>query len=237
MTLMTSKVLLLLVWVAVLSPTNVSSFSATTTTTPTATGSSSSSSSSSSLPKIPDNPISAELLQLLKLKFDQVKSDDDDDDKEIDALVYNLINTKSNTFDPTTSINGDFFAAVHTIGPTPLWEKISRGGTNPTKNLKGQKYTIGDNDEKIVVNYSEILGNGTLVHLTYRFSFDGWFRNHKKEVYSVLNSIFGLARFFYFQPVLNSNQFESIWNIYRSWSCWNFCRFCCCDAEWRELFR
>jgi len=71
--------------------------------------------------------------------------------------VQTLIASKT-SFDPATCIDGPFFASVHFIGDTPLWEKI--GSAGGVRNVKGQKYTLdGDGDGGgTFINYAEIFG-------------------------------------------------------------------------------
>mmetsp|Transcript_14490 Transcript_14490/g.22650 ORF Transcript_14490/g.22650 Transcript_14490/m.22650 type:complete len:275 (+) Transcript_14490:91-915(+) len=111
----------------------------------------------------PSNPDAAQLLELLKQKTLGTPPSDE----RINALIRSLVASRS-TFDPETSINGPFFATVHFIGKTPLWEKIS-GASNT--NIKGQKYTIDDQGgENTVVNYSEILGPAINLQATGTFT-------------------------------------------------------------------
>mmetsp|Transcript_13539 Transcript_13539/g.18926 ORF Transcript_13539/g.18926 Transcript_13539/m.18926 type:complete len:272 (-) Transcript_13539:37-852(-) len=110
----------------------------------------------------PSDPDAAQLLELLKQKYLGAPPSD----QRVNALVRSLVASRS-TFDPETSINGPFFATVHFIGKTPLWEKIS-GASNT--NIKGQKYTIDDQGgENTVVNYSEILGPAINLQATGTF--------------------------------------------------------------------
>eukprot|EP00584_Thalassiosira_punctigera_P009202 CAMPEP_0172533794 /NCGR_PEP_ID=MMETSP1067-20121228/6377_1 /TAXON_ID=265564 ORGANISM="Thalassiosira punctigera, Strain Tpunct2005C2" /NCGR_SAMPLE_ID=MMETSP1067 /ASSEMBLY_ACC=CAM_ASM_000444 /LENGTH=283 /DNA_ID=CAMNT_0013318489 /DNA_START=8 /DNA_END=856 /DNA_ORIENTATION=+ len=108
---------------------------------------------STSLPTTEET--SVELLRILQQKAANSESDVRLDD-QINSLVRTLVASEQ-CFDPAKSIDGPFFASVHFIGDTPLWEKI--GGAGGVRNVKGQKYSLrGGTSSGTFVNYAEIFG-------------------------------------------------------------------------------
>ncbi len=103
---------------------------------------------------------SNELLVLLRSKASAKTDKTSTLDDQIDGLVRSLVSSQT-PFDPDRSIYGPFYATLHFIGETPLWEKIGLFGA---RNVKGQKFTLDDSTETkeessaSFANYAEILG-------------------------------------------------------------------------------
>lgn len=110
-------------------------------------------------PNLSDTQILSENLCELLLAKRQKKNtpnQQNDDSKQIQALVEKLIAAEV-VFDPVECLDGNsLFVSTVVDGPTPLWETI---GQNFWDNIQGQKYTYTD-EEKSVVNYAEVFGPG-----------------------------------------------------------------------------
>ena len=80
----------------------------------------------------------------------------------IEELIDKL--TKANVeFDPNICIDGPLFCALYQKGPVPFWEKYSFNLRQEQKNLKGQRFTKRDGDDKYdVLNYAQLVGECTV---------------------------------------------------------------------------
>ena len=87
---------------------------------------------------------------------DSFRDNAEPDRARVDELVSTLVGEKDRPFDASV-LGGGLWAAVHTSGPVPRWEKYSRL-LPKLRNVRGQQYTPTGDGVGEVLNYGEIAG-------------------------------------------------------------------------------
>ena len=100
------------------------------------------------------SPAATELKQRLS---DSFRDQAEPDRARVDELVSALVGEKDKPPFDASVLGGGLWAAVHTSGPVPRWEKYSRL-LPKLRNVRGQQYTPTGDGVGEVLNYGEIAG-------------------------------------------------------------------------------